>query len=1072
MSRFEQEISKLSPKKLALLCAEMKSELDSVRLSKREPIAVVGMGCRLPGNVGSPESYWKLLCAGVDATSQLPPDRWDKESFFDPDAEAPGKMYCWHGGFLENVDKFDPYFFDISPREAVNMDPQQRLLLEVSWEALEHSGIAPTALSGSRTGVFVGISLDDYARIQMWKGDPGLLNAYTGTGSTLSCAAGRIAYILGLQGPTLALDTACSSSLVSVHLACQSLRNRECDLALAGGVNLMLSPDSWIFLCKAQALSPDGRCKTFDARADGYARAEGCGMVVLRRLSDALECGDNIVAVIRGTAVNHDGPSSGFTVPNGKAQETVIRAALENAGVSPSEIGYVEAHGTGTPLGDPIEVQALAQALGQRDSREPILLGSAKTNIGHAESAAGVAGLIKLALMLQHAKVPPHLHLREVNPHIHLEDGPFIVPTELTDWGLRKGTRIGGISSFGLSGTNAHLIMEQFLPPKRSLATIERPLHIVTLSAQHEERLPIVVQQFKDHLLEYPELPLADVLFTANAGRSHFPWRLTATTSSREALVDSLSNHLQGKKDPALRAAHPEFIEPPAVAFLFTGQGSQYVGMGRELYATQPTFRRTLDACAEILKDSLEQPLLEVLYPSNSAAATALDSTGYTQPALFAIEYALAQLLRSWGLEPSFVLGHSLGEYVAACMAGVFSLEEGLRLVADRARLMQSLPKQGKMAAVFAEESLVAGMVRPHKEKVSIAAVNGPRHIVISGQGSVVEEIVRELSQQSIQSQWLKVSHAFHSPLMTPVADPFTRRAATGIRYASPQLRLVSNVTGQIMSPEPGSWPEYWSQHLLSPVRFAQGMQTIYQKGCRVFVEIGPSPILIGMASQFMDDAACLWVPTLRKGKGDWQQLLGGLQNLYLAGVDIDWAGFDRDYQRRKVVLPTYPWRRKRYWIEGVDKMTLSPRQEPAPSSGQAEHSLLGRRLNELAALPKDYFWEVDLSTSGLPFLKDHRMGDLAVAPLALFLEMAHAAASQVSDGKAFPVRDMALHKPLFWSDGGRTIQVSLQAKDGHGAISISSRQSGSPKSPWTLHATAKVQLRNAQAEAGTGKHA
>src|SRR5262245_4393610 len=502
MSCFEKEIEQLSPKRLALLCLEMKAELDSLKESRSEPIAVIGVGCCFPGKADSPEAFWRLLCDGVDAISEVPSERWDKEAFYDPDPDSPGKMYCWHGGFLDGIDQFDPSFFDISPREAVNIDPQQRLLLEVSWEALEHAGIAAIRLSGSQTGVFIGVSLDDYARIQVWKGDPESLNAYTGTGSTLSCVAGRLSYILGLQGPSLALDTACSSSLVAVHLACQSLRDRECDLALAGGVNLMLSPDSSIFLCKARALSPDGRCKTFDAGADGYSRAEGCGIVVLRRLSDALAERDNILAVIRGTAVNHDGASSAVTVPNGKAQEAVIRAALESGRVDPSEVSYIEAHGTGTALGDPIEVQALAQVFGRRGGAEPILLGSAKTNIGHAESAAGAAGLIKMILALRHEKIPPHLHFREVNPHIHLEEGPFVIPGQLTPWLPRGKMRVGGVSSFGLSGSNAHVVLEEAPSVRRPPAEVERPLHILTLSARREESLRSLAEQLSHRALQ------------------------------------------------------------------------------------------------------------------------------------------------------------------------------------------------------------------------------------------------------------------------------------------------------------------------------------------------------------------------------------------------------------------------------------------------------------------------------------------------------------------------------------------------------------------------------------------
>jgi acyl transferase domain-containing protein len=1068
MSPFEEEIAELSPKRLSLLCLELKAKLDSIRESQSEAIAVIGMGCRFPGKADTPEAFWKLLSEGVDAISEVPSDRWDKESFYDPEPDAQGKMYCWEGGFLDGIDQFDPYFFDISPREAVNIDPQQRLLLEVGWEALEYAGIAPLGLSGSRTGVFVGISLDDYARIQVWKGDLKSLNAYTGTGSTLSCAAGRLSYILGLQGPSLALDTACSSSLVAVHLACQSLRTQECDLALAGGVNLMLSPDSSIFLSKARALAPDGRCKTFDSRANGYSRSEGCGMLVLRRLSDSLAHRENVLAVIRGTAVNHDGASSAFTVPNGRAQEAVIRAALKNGNVDPSEVSYIEAHGTGTALGDPIEVQALAQVLGHRSSAEPILLGSVKTNIGHAESAAGVAGLIKMVLALRHKKIPPHLHLHDVNPHIHLEEGPFVIPTQLTPWYPGERARIGGVSSFGLSGTNAHVILEEAPSAQRLPVRVERPLHILALSARHEENLRRLAERHCDRITQSPGDLLQDICYTANAGRSHMNWRMVVTTDSREHLISSLSRYLLGEKGQAVRTGRVEISEPLKVAFLFTGQGSQYVGMGRELYDTQPTFRRVLDRCGEILKGQLEPSLLELLYPAPGQSSQ-LRSTVHTQPALFALEYALAQVWRSWGVEPTFVMGHSLGEYVAACVAGVFSLEDGLRLVAERARLMQELAEPGKMAAIFADEARVLAAIEPYRASVSIAAINGPRNVVISGEGHALDAIVTELNQHKVKSRWLNVSHAFHSPLVVPVREEFARRAAD-VEYRATRIRLVSNVTGQVMPTGDVPWPEYWSRHLTETVRFSEAVQTLYRNGCRVFVEIGPAPTLLGMAQQCLEDDGCVWAPTLRKGRSDWQQLLRSLEDLYLYGLQIDWSGFDRDYSRQKVILPTYPWTRKSYWLEGLGKITLSP-QRGHQTYDRRTHPLLGGRATDVTLLSNDYSWEIDLDTKSLPYLEDHHMGELAVAPLSLFLEMAHEAGQRAIDDRACLVKDLVLHNPLFWTAGrARRVRVNLQLNESQASFSVSSRPADSLKSHWTLHATAQLRAEGVLTSPGLRK--
>jgi acyl transferase domain-containing protein len=1063
MSSFYEEIATLSPKRLALLCLELKGELDQLRAKRHEPIAVIGLGCRFPGGADSPETFWELLRRGVDATSEVPAGRWDKDAFFHADPEAPGKMYCWRGGFVEAVDQFDAHFFDISPREAVNIDPQQRMLLEVAWEALEGAGIGPRRLANSRTGVFVGVSLDDYARIQVWHGDTKAVNAYTGTGSTLSCVAGRLSYALGLQGATLSLDTACSSSLVAAHLACRSLLAGECDLAIVGGINLMLAPDSSIFLCKAHALAPDGRCKTFDASANGYGRAEGCGVVVLRRLSDTAAYRDPVLAVIRGSAVNHDGPSSAFTIPNGKAQAAVIRDALRDAGVDPSHVSCIEAHGTGTPLGDPIEVQALAEVLGGPGHRDPILLGSVKTNFGHAESAAGVAGLIKMVLALHHRQVPPHLHLREVNPHVRLQDGPFIIPTGLIDWRPRGGRRVGGVSSFGLSGTNAHMVLEEAPAVEpQSAAGADRPLHLLALSAPHEETLRTWADRLHAHLLRTPH-PLPDVCFSANS-RSHFPVRLCVVAESGNALIDALRHYAAAEPTDRVRVGSGPGATPPKIAFLFTGQGSQYAAMGRELDETQPTFRRALARFDELLSARHGWSLLELLY-SPTADAAALNSTLYTQPTLFALEYALAELWRSWGVEPAYVMGHSLGEYVAACVAGVFTLEDGLDLVAWRARLMHELPRRGAMAAVFTDEAAVLAAITPYCREIAIAALNGS-HVVISGAEDALETILQGFKRQGVRTHRLAVSHAFHSPLMQPMLDEFGRRAA-GITRVAPRVGVVSNVTTRILSARGEFGPEYWRRHVMEPVRFADGIRTLRDKGCNLFLEIGPQPVLLGLARQVVSAGELAWVPTLRLGRGEWQQIIESVGDLYLHGIDIDWAGFDRDYPRRKVALPARPWRHQRYWLNDVGTITL-PERTRAATGAPGAHPLLGRPIGDLAQLPDDHIWELDLDATTLPYLQDHHVADMAIAPLSLFVELARAAGRQMLRGRACAVRELRLHKPLFiGATGSRTVQVHLRSMgEARSSFSASSRPSGTSKLPWTLHATATVDAEAAAAGA------
>ncbi|BAY95609.1 MULTISPECIES: type I polyketide synthase [unclassified Tolypothrix] len=892
---------------------EMRTRLEAVNKEKTEPIAIIGLGCRFPGNANDPDSFWNLLHKGIDAVTEVPPGRWDVDAYYDPNPDAPGKTYTKQGGFIQQVDQFDPLFFGISPREAVSLDPQQRLLLEVTWEALENAGQPPTKLRNSQTGVYVGICTDDYAQRNMSLENRFLMDAHFGTGNARSMAVGRISHFLGLQGPNIQLDTACSSSLLAVHLACQSLRSKESNLALAGGVNLILWPLSTISRCKLKALAPDGRCKTFDVAADGYGQGEGCGMVVLKRLSDAMADGDNVLAVIRGSAVNHDGPSSGLTVPNQMAQKEVIQQALQNARVEPHQVSYVEAHGTGTSLGDPIELESLAAVYGKnRPINQPLVVGSVKTNFGHLEAAAGVCGLMKVVLSLQNQEIPPHLHLNKPNPHIPWHQLPLVVPTKAIPWNVGNQSRIAGISAFGISGTNVHIILEeapQQIQPEKSL---ERKLQILSLSAKTPKALAELVSSYAHHLENNPELELEDICHTANTGRVHFNHRLAVITSDKAELATKLSNITVGKEVTEIFSGQiSNSTSSPKVAFLFTGQGSQYVNMGWQLYQTQPTFRKTLEECDQILRPYLEQPLLSVLYPQSTVLAensSLLNQTAYTQPALFAIEYALAQLWQSWGIKPDVVMGHSVGEYVAATVSGVFSLEEGLKLMATRGRLMQQLPSGGEMVSVLASESQVKDVIASYADKVAIAAINGADSIVISGVGEAIQAICRNFAQMGITTKPLQVSHAFHSPLMEPMLADF-EAVAQEVTYSQPRIRLISNITRQEAT-ENIATPEYWVNHVRQPVHFAQSMQTLHRQGYKLFLEIGPKPILLGMGRQCLPENVGLWLPSLRPPQEDWQQMLSSLGQLYTQGVAVDWSGFDRDYSRRKVLLGE----RKKVW--------------------------------------------------------------------------------------------------------------------------------------------------------------
>ncbi|MCX6046451.1 MAG: type I polyketide synthase, partial [Chloroflexi bacterium] len=713
-----------------------RQKLTALEAAQHEPIAVIGMACRFPG-ADSPEAFWELLCQGVDTVQAVPTERWNMADYYDPMPGTPGKSYVREAAFLTKIDEFDPQFFGIAPREATSMDPQHRLLLETSWEALERAGQAPTALRNSKTGVFVGVTPSEYI---LRLDEAQRTDTYVTTGNSVIFAAGRLSYVLGLQGPNLVIDTACSASLIGIHLACESLRRGSSDLALAGGVHLMLSPHGHVAMSQMQALAPDGRSKAFDAAANGFGRGEGCGIVVLKRLSDAVADRDPILALIRGSAMNHDGPSSGLTVPSATAQATLIRRALENGQVDASEVQYIEAHGTGTALGDPIEVRALAAVFGERAT--PLLIGAVKTNIGHLEEAAGIASLIKVILAMQHQEIPPHLHLHHPNPHIDWATTNVRIPTDRTPW--PAGKKVAGVSSFGLSGSNAHVVIEE--APVRTEVTTEkdRPCHLLTLSAKDTQALRELAQRYHKFLQQQPESALGDLCYTSHAGRNHFAQRLSLTATSLAQLQANLAIYATGQSSPdIMQGSAPEHQAPAKVAFLFTGQGSQYSGMGRELYETQPTFRATLDRCDVVLRESLGRSLIELLYPTTAPTHDELlTSHVWGQVATFALECALADLWRAWGVQPAVVLGHSLGDFAAAYTAGVFTLEDGLRLVTTRGRLMETAV--GRMVAVMASAAEVVPWLAGYAD-VTVAVINGPKSVVIAGGQTSVTQVTDQL---------------------------------------------------------------------------------------------------------------------------------------------------------------------------------------------------------------------------------------------------------------------------------------------------------------------------------------
>ncbi|MCX6048530.1 MAG: alpha/beta fold hydrolase [Chloroflexi bacterium] len=1046
---------------------QARTKIDTLERTRTEPIAIIGMGCRFPG-AENPAAFWELLRNGTDAIGEVPADRWDIEAYYDPNPQAAGKMYTRYGGFLDRIDQFDAAFWGISPREAVKLDPQQRLLLEVSWEALEQAALNPDKLVDSLTGVFIGITSIGYANYITTQGQSDL-DMYTMMGDNCSIATGRLSYLLGLGGPNLAVDTACSSSLVATHLACTSLRNGECNLALVGGVHVLLTPQGTIGFCRAGTMAPDGHCKTFDARADGYVRGEGCGMIVLKRISDAVRDGDNILALIRGSAVNQDGRTNGLTAPNPLAQQAVIRQALKNAGIKPTEVGYVETHGTGTPLGDPIEVNALGAVFHER--QQPLVIGAVKTNVGHLEAASGVAGIIKVVMALQHGEIPPNLHFATPNPYIAWDELPVTVPTVLTPWPSvsPSGKRVAGVSAFAASGTNAHLVLEAYerqgdketgkqrdreigrqgaLADDNAAHNAARPYHLLALSAKTKAGLLELATRYADALNKNPTVSMADLCFTANTGRSHFAHRLSVVGQSAAEFEKRLRVAATGKKSTWTALGNLSG-QKPKIAFLFTGQGSQHIGMGKQLYQTNATFRAIINQCDQILRPYLAHGLLEILFYTEAAAgqdAELINRTAYAQPALFAVEYALATLWQAWGVKPDVVLGHSTGEYVAACVAGVFSLEDGLKLIAARARLIEAVSSGGATAAVLAGEAQVAVAIAPYREQISIAGINGPLETLIAGSAATLDLTIAALKEQGLDSRRLQIPHATHSPLMEPALDEFEKLAQQVI-YQRPRLTLISNVTGGVIEAVDAN---YWRRHLREPVRFVDGMNQLQAEGCDIMLEIGPAPVLQLLGRQNWRGPAKVWLPSLWSIRPDWEQMLQSMGTLYTCGVAINWARFDEESTHHKVDLPTYPWQRQRYWPDLRGKQPAGERfdgstelaevrltarsgselgeDQSSASAGHAnktnQHLLLGQRVVSAAFTNNEIQYENQFNAAFPSYLTDHRVYEHALLPTTAYLEMALKAGANLLGTDQLEIEHFAIHQALILPEATATIRV------------------------------------------------
>ncbi|MEC4723477.1 aminotransferase class III-fold pyridoxal phosphate-dependent enzyme, partial [Noviherbaspirillum sp. CPCC 100848] len=923
------------------------AERHSSRARHDEPVGIVGMACRFPGTADNPDALWDMLVSGTDPVTDIPSERWDADAFYSAERGEKGRSVTRWGSFIASQDlrDFDARHFRMTPKEASALDPQQRLLLEVTWEAIENAGFSVAELKGRQVGVYIGISTDDYKNSTLYH-DIESLDPYAGAG-TMSCtAAGRLSYFFGWEGPNLAIDTACSGSLVALHLACQALQAGECEIAVVGGVNAMLTPHLFVYFSKAGIMSPTGRCHVFDDSADGYVRAEGCGIIVLQRESDAERAGGRVRARVLGSAVNQDGASSGFSAPNGAAQQKVLRKAWHQAGVTPADIGYLEAHGTGTPIGDPIELEAIVAAVSpQRSPQDRILVGSLKSNLGHLEAAAGVGAVIKTVLALENDRIPANLHFRKPNAHMDWENLPLQVADRNQPFPERGGRHIAGISSFGFSGTNAHAVLERAKPHE---AAAVRPVQVLALSAPDSDSLRSLAQTYAQRLGRLDAAGVADLACSTHLSRTHFPSRVTVAAPGHE-IAGLLQQWVKEQKAGA-QLFTGEGESGPLV-FAFTGQGCQHPGMARALYESEPRFREVLDRCEAALISAGHPGMLALVLDANANAAL-LESTDVAQPAIFAMQCGIVALLASWGIKPDRVVGHSIGEFAASVCSGALELEEALALVVERGRLMASLPPGGAMAAVQVDAETADGAIGEYRERVAIAAINGKRMIVLSGESDALDAVLSRLGAPGARAKKLVVSHAFHSPLMKPAADAFASLTAPASRKA--RIRWISTLDCSDLS-ETGVDIGYWARQIVSPVRFSDALDALENEGCRTFIEIGPAAVLTPLGKNRESNLQQTWIATQERHRDGNLSMGGALAALAALGHDVDWSAFDPPAGRRRADLPAYPFQRRRHWRQPVLPGTASPETRDAVVPEISPYAWLNRfALCKLSSLLHD----------------------------------------------------------------------------------------------------------------------
>jgi acyl transferase domain-containing protein/NADPH:quinone reductase-like Zn-dependent oxidoreductase/SAM-dependent methyltransferase/acyl carrier protein/short-subunit dehydrogenase len=1010
--------------------------------NSNEGIAIIGMGCRFPGGVNDAESFWKVLTEGRDVISEVPATRWNVERFYDAESGVVGKSIAKRGGFIEGIEQFDPQFFGISPREAPYIDPQQRLLLETAWEAIEDAGLVLNLEKGTDIGVFVGISHNDYQGIQHTSTDRSGISAHSPTGCAHSIAANRISYCLNLHGPSLAMDTACSSALTAVHVACEHLLSGRCKTAMAGGVTVMINPDGFIGFSQAGMLSPDGKCQAFDANANGFVRGEGAGMVLLKRLEDAIADGDPIQGVIIGTAINQDGHTNGISLPSGEAQARLVCDACDNAQIDPWDIGYVEAHGTGTAVGDPIEAHALAEALcTDRTADNPLIIGSAKTNLGHLETAAGIAGLIKAALVLKHGQIPASLHFNTPNPNIDFDALKLRVPTKLEPFQGTPGKRMAGVNSFGFGGANAHTILrEPPPPPQRALLTaaMDRTWPLV-LSARSEAALSACAYRLSTWLEDHSHMNgssplLPDMTYMLGARRNHHSHRLTLNARTMAEAVQELHAFSSGQPGPKLRTAFTPRREHAArVVFVMSGQGPQWWGMGRELMQHEPVFRQTIEACDAAMKSWARFSLLEEL--ARSEEDSQMQRTEISQAAIFAMQMGLAELWKSWGVQPAAVIGHSVGEVAAACVAGILTLEEGAKVIVHRGRFMDECDTHdGTMLAVGMAPDEARAVIARHGRAVSIAAFNGPRSLTLSGPRTELAAIASELEAQGTFARFLKVSHPFHHALMQPAADALSK-ALADLNPQQESLPFFSTVTGTQINGE-SCTAAHWAHGVRQPVEFAPAVGAVAEFGVDVWLELGAHPALVRNIQECLGERAAKQsiFASVRRER-EHESLLDTAMDLHLADVALNFKGITPS--RRILTLPTYAWDKSHWWHESAEV------REGRLSAGG--RGLLGMRT--VRATPT---WVARLDNRHMAFLKDHRVENLVVFPAAGFVEMILEAGVQYFEGRPFAVEDFEIRKPLIVPDPPSGLQLELSYDPNERTFLIQSRFDNTAS--WSVH--------------------